>query len=73
MTKLASFCAIIVNFEQISHLALVLFFLTFFGNVSHTKKQTKDVLDAQIIYDGALCNNIILGSYFALTKQLQIR
>ena len=39
------------------------------------KKQTNQrrISDPQIIYDGALCDNIISGSHYALTKQLQLR
>ena len=40
-----------------------------------TEKKTnhRRISDPQIIYDGALCDNIISGSHFALTKQLQLR
>ena len=45
-----------------------------FGYVSHRKKTNqRGILDLQIIYDEALCDNIISGSHFALTKQLQLR
>ena len=44
-----------------------------FGNVSHRKKNHRRISDPQIIYDEALCDNIISGSHFALTKQLQLR
>ena len=43
-------------------------------NLSHRKKKKPEAIsDPQIIYDGALCDNIISGSHFALTKQLQLR
>ena len=44
-----------------------------FGNVSHRKKVQRWISDPQIIYDEALCDNIISRSHFALTKQLQLR
>ena len=45
-----------------------------FGNVLH-RKQTNQmrILDLKIIYDGDLCDNILLGSHFLLPKQLQLR
>ena len=43
-------------------------------NLFHRKKTNqRRILDPQIIYDGALCDNIISGSHFALAKQLQRR
>ena len=43
-------------------------------NLSHRKKTSqRRISDPQIIYDGALCDIIISGSHFALTKQLQLR
>ena len=45
----------------------------FFGNVSHRKKITQqNISDPQIIYDGALCDNMTPGSHFALTKQVKL-
>ena len=42
-------------------------------DISHRKKRNHMwILDPQIIYDGAFCDNIISGSYFTLTKQLQL-
>ena len=40
-----------------------------------TEKKTNQrwISDQQIIYDGVLCDNIISGSHFALTKQIQLR
>ena len=40
-----------------------------FGNVYHRKKTQVNLGPT----DGALCDNIISGSHFALTKQLQLR
>ena len=74
------------NFEQISHLVLVLFFLTLnmqmftflnfnlFSNVSLRKKTNQRwIYDPHIIYDGALCDSIMSGSHYVLTEQLQLR
>ena len=45
-----------------------------FGNVLHRKqKSQRRISDPRIIYDGALCDNIMSGSHFVLTKQLQLR
>ena len=45
-----------------------------FGNVLHRKqKSQRRISDPQIIYDGALCDNIMSGSHFVLTKELQLR
>ena len=33
----------------------------------------RQISDPQIIYDGALCGNVISGSHFPLAKQLQLR
>ena len=58
----------------------MLFFLTLWKfrlvkfNLSHRKKTNQRwILDPQLIYDGALCDNTTSGSHFALTKQLQFR
>ena len=43
-------------------------------NLFHRKKTNqRRILDPQIIYDGALCDNVISGSHFGLAKQLQRR
>ena len=45
-----------------------------FGEVLD-RKQTNQrrISDPQIMYDGALCDNIMLEIHFVLTKQLQLR
>ena len=80
------FNALIVNFGQISHLVFgqishlvpckcrlhwILTFLVMF--CIQNKKKQRRISDPQIIYDGALCGNIMSGSHFVLTKQLQLR
>ena len=45
-----------------------------FGNVLHRKqKSQRRISDSQIIYNGALCDSIMSGTNFVLTKQLQRR
>ena len=53
-------------------LGWILIFLVMF--LTEKKKKThRWISDPQIIYNEALCDNIILGSHFALTRQFQLR
>ena len=45
-----------------------------FGNVLHRKQANQRwILDIQIIYDGALCDNKMSGIHLVLTKEIQLR
>ena len=41
--------------------------------LTEKKKHHRQISDLQIIYDGALCDNVISRSHYALAKQLQRR
>ena len=45
-----------------------------FGNVLHRNETNqRRISDLRIIYDGALCEDIVPGSHYVLTKHLQVR